>query len=220
MSVTRVPIKPIAKGSLTKLWLGIALLVLIGAGLAWATTSSLRGNYVVTENGIKVYTITASEETESPASGDVALVNYEGRLLDGTVFDSNQQVPFSLAGEDDPAPPPFFPTIIPGLREGILTMQRGGTYRVVIPSEFAYGEASQGKIPANADLEFEIELVDFRSLAELQAQIQQQQQLQQGLPPGVGGPPGGIPGGIPGGPGGIPGGPGGIPGGRPPLPPQ
>lgn len=215
MSVTRVPIKPIAKGSLTKLWMGIALLVLIGAGLAWATTSSMRGSFITTENGIKVYTLTASEETETPSSGDVALVNYEGRLLDGTVFDSNQQIPFSLAGENDPVPPPIFPTIIPGLREGILTMQRGGKYRVVIPSKFAYGEASQGQIPPNSDLEFEIELVDFRSLAELQAQIQQQQQLQQGLPPGVGGP-----GGIPGGPGGIPGGIPGGPGGPPPLPQQ
>lgn len=208
MLVTRVPIKPIAKGSLTKLWMGIALLILVGAGLAWATTSSLRGNYVLTKNGIKVYTLVASEETETPASGDIALVNYEGRLLDGTVFDSNQQIPFSLAREDDPAPPPIFSTIIPGLREGILTMSRGGKYRVVIPSEFAYGELSQGKIPANSDLEFEIDLIDFRSLAELQAQIQQQQQLQQGLPPGVGGP------------GGIADGPGGIPGGPPPLPPQ
>jgi hypothetical protein len=34
--VTRVPIQPIAKGSLTKLWLGVVVAILIGAGLAWA----------------------------------------------------------------------------------------------------------------------------------------------------------------------------------------
>ncbi|WP_438729544.1 FKBP-type peptidyl-prolyl cis-trans isomerase [Parasphingorhabdus sp. DH2-15] len=203
MSVTRVPIQPIAKGSLTKLWLGVAFLILIGAGLAWASTAAIRGNFVTTESGVKVFTLEEGEDSASPASGDVALVNYEGRLLDGTVFDSNQQVPFSLAGKDDPAPPPFFPTIIPGLREGILQMNRGGKYRVVIPSELGYGDVAQGEIPPNSDLEFEIELIDFRSLAELEAQLRQQQQLQQGLPPGVGGPPGGIPGG-PGGPVGPP----------------
>ncbi len=208
MSVTRVPIQPIAKGSLTKLWLGVVLLILIGAGLAWVTTAAFRGT-----NEVEVFTLQEGEDSASPSSGDVVLVNYEGRLLDGTVFDSNQQVPFSLAGKDDPAPPPFFPTIIPGLREGILQMNRGGKYRVVIPSDKAYGDVAQGEIPPNSDLEFEIELIDFRSLAELEAQLRQQQQLQQGLPPGVGGPPGGIPGG-PGGPVGPVGPPPGV------VPPQ
>lgn len=200
MSVTRVPIHPIAKGSLTKLWIGVFIVLLAGAGLAWAGTAHVRNGVTTTENGVRVTTLTEGEAGVTPASGDIVAVNYEGRLTDGTVFDSNQQVPFSLAGPGDPPPPPVFPTIIPGLREALLTMEKGGRYLVLIPSEQAYGDVQKGAIPANSDLEFEIELLEFRSLAEIEAQFRamQQQQLQQ-LPPGAGGPPPG-PGGVPQGP--------------------
>ncbi|MEM1133327.1 MAG: FKBP-type peptidyl-prolyl cis-trans isomerase [Pseudomonadota bacterium] len=189
MSVTRVPLQPIAKGSLTKLWIGVIVVLLLGAGLAWAGTASVRGMINTTENGVKVITLVDGEAGVSPSSGDIAAVNYEGRLMDGTVFDANEQVPFSLAGPNDPPAPPMFPAIIPGLREAMLTMERGGRYRVIIPSEQAYGDQQKGDIPANSDLEFEIELLEFRSMAEIEAQFRAMQQQQQQLPPGVGGPP-------------------------------
>ena len=58
-------------------------------------------------------------------------------------------------------------------------MQRGGKYKVEIPSELAYGEKAVGDIPANTDLTFEIELLDFKSRAEIEQQQRIMQQLQQ-----------------------------------------
>ncbi|MEO1044190.1 MAG: FKBP-type peptidyl-prolyl cis-trans isomerase [Pseudomonadota bacterium] len=196
MSVTRVPLHPIAKGSLTKLWLGVIIVLLAGAGLAWAGTAEVRNAFTTTENGVRVITLKDGEAGESPSSGDIALVNYEGRLTDGTVFDGADRTPLSLAGPDDPPIPGGPGPIIAGLREGMLTMEKGGRYRVLIPAELGYGAQGTPSIPANSDLEFEIELLDFRSLAQLEAEfraMQQQQQMQQQLlPPGAGG-PGGAP---------------------------
>lgn len=223
MSVTRVPILPIAKGSLTKLWIGVILVLAAGAGLAWASTAGVRGAITTTESGVRVITLEEGEAGVSPSSGDIALVSYEGRLEDGTVFDANPQAPLSLASPDDPAIPGGPGPIIPGLREGMLTMEKGGRYRVLIPADQAYGDTASPTIPANSNLEFEIELIDFRSLAEIEAQFRAMQQQQQQLV-GPGGPgAGGLPTGpAPAGPqpsGPQPGGP--QPGGPPqPLPGQ
>ena len=62
--ITRVPLQPIKKGSLTKLWLGVAVAVLLGAGLAWAAIPK----------GLDVETVTAGTG-DSPKMGDVVFVN-------------------------------------------------------------------------------------------------------------------------------------------------
>jgi FKBP-type peptidyl-prolyl cis-trans isomerase FkpA len=75
-------------------------------------------------------------------------------------------------------------------------MQRGGKYKAEIPAELAYGDKQMGAIPANSDLTFEVELLDFRSRAEIEQQQQMMQQMQQmqqmqgtGGPGGPGVPP-------------------------------
>ena len=167
--ITRVPLHPIAKGSLTKLWLGVIAVILIGAGIAYAAIPG----------GVTVETVTAGTGP-NPAATDVVLVNYTGKLSDGTVFDEGQQTPLPLEG------------MIPGFREGAMQMQKGGTYVMTIPSEKGYGAESKVNpqtgeevIPANSDLVFDVELIDFMSLedfqarmAEMQQMMQQQQQLQ------------------------------------------
>jgi FKBP-type peptidyl-prolyl cis-trans isomerase FkpA len=72
--------------------------------------------------------------------------------------------------------------MVPGFREAALQMQRGGKYTVEIPAAKAYGEmgrmdpnTGQG-VPPNADLTFEIELVDFMPMAEVERRFQQVQQ--------------------------------------------
>jgi FKBP-type peptidyl-prolyl cis-trans isomerase FkpA len=91
--------------------------------------------------------------------------------------------------------------VIPGFSKALVKMQRGGKYEVEIPAKLAYGDKAVGQIPANTDLNFQIELLDFKSRAE----IEQQQRLMQQLQQMQGGAPGGVPGGIPGGavPGGV-----------------
>lgn len=178
MSVTAVPIHPLKKGSLVKLWLGIAVLVLLAAAAAWFTTGRL--HYETTASGLQ-YRVIEEGEGPNPGATDMALINYTGRLEDGTVFDSNeggQPVPLPVNGS------------IPGFAEALQLMNKGATYRVRIPPNLAYGEAGAGGvIPPNATLEFDVTLVDFRALTPEQIQQMQMMQMMQqqggGMPPGA-----------------------------------
>jgi FKBP-type peptidyl-prolyl cis-trans isomerase len=172
MSVTAVPIRPIRKGSLVKLWLGLGALCLIAAGVAWAGSASQRatdpgtffaenarrGNVRTTASGLQIEAVREGTGI-SPGPNDMVLVEYEGRLLDGTVFDAS-------ARHGGPAP---FPVsgVIPGWTEALQLMKKGGSYRVWIPSDLAYGaeekrDPQSGKvvIPANAPLDFDVTLID------------------------------------------------------------
>ena len=151
--ITAVPIKPVAKGSLTKLWLGVALAVAVGGGLAWAAVP----------RGVDVDTEVAGTGA-MPKIGDVVFLKYKGTLAsDGTVFDELRDIPLPVEGifpEGTPFPLEEGATS-PGFFEGLQQMQKGGKYTLFIPSDKAYGaEPPQGApIPPNADLEFEIEVI-------------------------------------------------------------
>jgi FKBP-type peptidyl-prolyl cis-trans isomerase FkpA len=158
--ITRVPLQPIAKGALAKLWIGVAAIALAAGGVAYATMPA----------AVKVDTITAGSGA-SPTVADVALINYKGTLPSGKVFDEQKNAVFPLAG------------VVPGFTKALEQMQKGGKYKVLIPSELAYGNQQAGEIPPNTDLTFEIELLDFKSRAEIEQQqrmMQQMQQMQQG----------------------------------------
>lgn len=179
--ITRVPLQPIAKGSLTKLWLGVLVAILIGAGLAWASVPK----------GLEVDTITVGSGP-SPSATDVVFVRYTGKLADGTVFDQSQDVPLPIEGIFPEGTPLPLDRMIPGFRDGAQQMQRGGSYVMNIPSDQGYGEEGQSDqagnevIPPNSDLVFEVELVDFMSQQDFEQRLQTLQQALQaqqgGLP--------------------------------------
>ena len=189
--VTRVPIQPVAKGSLTKLWLGVILAVLIGGGLAWAAMPK----------GLEVETLV---EGEGPTIevGDVAWVKYTGKLAStGEVFDQTQDLPPQIAQTVRSIFPEGSPwemqegAMIPGFFNGLLQMKKGGTYELYIPSDQAYGDQPPpgSQIPPNADLIFEIEVTDIMSQEKYErdmAILQQMMQSQMGGPPGAGPGPG------------------------------
>ncbi len=88
------------------------------------------------------------------AVGDTVTVNYVGTLTNGTVFDSsiarNQPFTFHLgAGE-----------VIRGWDEGLVGMRVGGTRKLTIAPDFAYGDRAVGPIPANSILIFEVNLLN------------------------------------------------------------
>ena len=87
-----------------------------------------------------------------PKPGQRVKVNYEGKLLDGTVFDSSYQ-----RGQ----PAEFgLDQVIAGWTEGVGMMPIGGKYRFWIPAKLGYGERGMGKdIPPNATLTFDVELL-------------------------------------------------------------
>jgi len=106
-----------------------------------------------TESGIVMRTITPGSGG-SPAATDVVKVHYEGKLIDGTVFDSsikrNEPAEFPLDG------------VVPCWREAVQKMKKGEKAQVVCPSSLAYGDAGQPPdIPPGATLSFEVELLDF-----------------------------------------------------------
>ena len=182
--VTRVPIKPISRGSLVMLFVGIVIGLLIAGAFAWYTAPK----------GVSVEEIRAGKG-ESPTAGDVVFVHYTGKLADGTVFDKSQPIQLPVPGILPEGTPLPLENMVPGFREAALQMQRGGKYVVEIPAEKAYG--AEGRInpqtgegvPPNADLTFDIELVDFMPMAEVERRFQTLQQMmaQQQAPAGAGG---------------------------------
>lgn len=175
--ITRVPLQPIAKGSMTKVWLGVAAALALGIGGAYAALPSHFSQ-------LAVETIKDGSGA-SPTDQDVVLVNYVGRLASsGKEFDKGQNAAMPVAG------------VIPGFAQGLKQMKRGGSYRIEIPAAMAYGAEPQSNratgevvIPGNSDLVFEVELVDFMS----QQQIEQQRMMMQQMQQQMGGAPGGAP---------------------------
>jgi FKBP-type peptidyl-prolyl cis-trans isomerase FkpA len=190
--ITRVPIKPLAKGSLTKLWIGVILAVLVGAGLAWAAIP--RGLSVDTE---------VAGTGPNPKVGEVVWVKYKGKLAaDGTVFDESRPIPMPVQGlfpEGRPFPLEEGATV-PGFFNGLQQMQKGGKYTLFIPADQGYGASPpQGSpIPPNADLEFDIEVVDIMSRETFDRNLKILQQTMQQQMGGEGGAPGEAPQAAPG----------------------
>ncbi len=106
-----------------------------------------------TASGIVVTTLTPGTGA-APAATDDVKVNYEGKLIDGTIFDSSIK-----RGE-----PASFPLngVIPCWTEALQLMKVGGKSRIVCPPELAYGErGSPPQIRPNSALIFEVELLDI-----------------------------------------------------------
>ena len=182
MSITAVPLRPIAKGSLTRLWIGVAAVALAAGGLAWAgqwgvadtPASFLASNagvagVITTDSGLQYQVIEAGAGV-SPSTADVALVGYKGTLLDGTTFDENPQTAMPIDG------------VVPGFSEGLQLMKKGAKFRFWIPPQLGYGDQAAGPIPAGSVLVFDVTLHDFKSKAEIM-QMQQEMQQQGGAMP-------------------------------------
>jgi FKBP-type peptidyl-prolyl cis-trans isomerase len=166
--VTAVPLRPIAKGSLVKLWTGIAIVIAAGVGAAYYGTRSQvamaqtpedfmksngsRSGVVTTATGLE-YQVLKEGTGAKPTTTDVVLVDYDGKLVNGESFDSS-------AKQGGPIPMPVSGGIIPGWTEGLQLMPKGGKYRFWMPPQLAYGErgAGGGKIPPNAVIIFDVTL--------------------------------------------------------------
>jgi FKBP-type peptidyl-prolyl cis-trans isomerase FkpA len=182
--VTRVPLQPIAKGSVAKLWLGIVAVLLAAGALAWWAMPK----------GVSVDVITAGTG-ESPTESDVVFVHYTGKLPDGTVFDKSEDVALPVEGIFPKGTPLPLDGMVPGFKDAALKMQKGGKYVVEIPADKAYGaegssnpQTGEQVIPPNSALTFEIELVDFMTRADFDRRLQafqQMMQMQQGAPEGT-----------------------------------
>lgn len=157
MTVTAVPLPPVKKSSLFVLWLGIAALLAGAAAFAWYTTPRI--GFVVEKAG----------KGPNPKSSDVVLIKYKGTLKDGTVFDQQEQAALQVD------------RVVPGFTQALKQMQKGGRYKVTIPPKLGYGAQDNGPIPGNSTLIFTVELLEFKSQAEVRAMQQAQEAIMRQL---------------------------------------
>jgi FKBP-type peptidyl-prolyl cis-trans isomerase FklB len=107
---------------------------------------------VQTTSGLQYKIVDAGKTSAaSPMPTDTVTVQYRGKLLDGTVFDSSYE-----RGQ-----PATFPVngVIKGWQEALQLMKPGAKWQLFIPADLAYGDAGQGKIPPGSLLIFDVELL-------------------------------------------------------------
>ena len=110
----------------------------------------------VTESGLQYRIIEAGSDVK-PAATDTVWVKYEGKLLDGTVFDKT---------EEDAEPVHFtLNRVVKGWSEGLQLIGEGGKIELAIPAKLGYGERGNQRIAPNSTLLFNVELVKVGKVA-------------------------------------------------------
>ena len=123
------------------------------AGRQFLEENAKKDSVVTLPSGLQ-YQVLVKGEGEVPQATDRVKVNYEGRLIDGTVFDASAR----HGGE----PAEFTPQqVIAGWTEALTMMPVGSKWRLFIPSELAYGDRDQGQIKPYSTLIFDVELVEI-----------------------------------------------------------
>jgi len=107
------------------------------------------------------YEIVKAGEGPKPQATDTVKIDYTGSLLNGQVFDSSKTHGKPLTIALDKA--------IPGWSEGVQQIQKGGSIKLYIPPQLAYGDDGAGAIPPGAAVVFEIDLIDINPPAEAPA---------------------------------------------------
>jgi FKBP-type peptidyl-prolyl cis-trans isomerase len=141
-------------------WSIVALCVALAIiGVTLWKYFSVTGSEITTGSGLK-YVDEVVGTGESPSPGKIVSVHYTGWLENGTQFDSSR-------GPDRGQPLQFpigLGKVIKGWDEGVMTMKVGGKRKLIIPPNLGYGAtgAGRGRIPPNATLIFEVELLGVR----------------------------------------------------------
>lgn len=121
-------------------------------GRKFLEENAKKDGVVVLPSGLQ-YEVIRDSEGLHPSSHSTVKVHYEGRLINGDVFDSSYQrgepISFNLQ------------SVIKGWTEGVQLMTPGSKYTFYIPYELAYGEMGTGPIPPYATLIFDVELLEI-----------------------------------------------------------
>ncbi|MEG2920877.1 MAG: FKBP-type peptidyl-prolyl cis-trans isomerase [Acinetobacter sp.] len=122
-------------------------------GAEFLAANAKKQGVQTTKSGLQ-YQILKQGTGQSPKANSIVKVNYEGRLIDGTVFDSsiarNQTAEFQVS------------QVIQGWTEGLQLMKEGAEYRFFIPAQLGYGQIGSGDvIEPNSTLIFDVELIEI-----------------------------------------------------------
>ncbi len=120
-------------------------------GEAFLEENKTKEGVVTTESGLQYKILVEGTGAYATSPEDVVEVHYEGRLLDGTVFDSSYE-------REQTAEFPLN-RVIKGWTEGLTYINEGGQIELYIPANLAYGERGTRGIPGNSVLVFQVELI-------------------------------------------------------------
>jgi FKBP-type peptidyl-prolyl cis-trans isomerase FkpA len=101
-------------------------------------------------NGFYYTIVNAGDANAKPSTCSTIVINYTGLLIDGTVFEVNNNTTFNLG------------SLIAGWQQAIPLIGKGGTIKMYLPPSLAYGSEAQAGIPANSILIFEVELLNVK----------------------------------------------------------
>ena len=126
----------------------------LATGNAFLAANKKKSGVITTASGLQ-YIVIIPGNGKQPTDDDIVTVNYSGKLINGTEFDSSykrgQPATFPVSG------------VIPGWTEALKLMKKGSTYELFIPASLAYGE--QGAPPVigpNETLIFKVDLIDVK----------------------------------------------------------
>jgi FKBP-type peptidyl-prolyl cis-trans isomerase FkpA len=125
----------------------------IESGKAFLANNKKRTGVRTTASGIQ-YEVLKDAQGQRPVATDTVVVNYVGKLINGTEFDNSAKT----------GKPIEFPLnrVIKGWTEGLQLMPVGSKYKFYIPYNLAYGVNGTGPIPGGATLIFEVELLEIK----------------------------------------------------------
>ena len=124
---------------------------LTAAGRQFLAENKKQPDVITTPSGLQ-YKVLVQGDGEVPQKTDKVKVHYEGRLIDGTVFDASSKhgtEPATFRADQ----------VIKGWTEALTMMPVGSKWQLFIPQELAYGERAAGQIPPYSTLIFDVELV-------------------------------------------------------------
>jgi FKBP-type peptidyl-prolyl cis-trans isomerase FklB len=120
------------------------------AGNKFLAENKKQAGVIETASGLQ-YKVIKEGKGKTPTATDQVTVNYEGKLLDGKIFDSSydrkKPETFGVGG------------VIKGWTEGLLLMKEGGIYELYVKSDLAYGDQGNQSIPGGSTLIFKVELI-------------------------------------------------------------
>src|SRR3954471_14373174 len=174
-AVTAVPLRPLAKGSVPRLWFAVGLLVLVAAGLGWWGTRGLQRNAM--PSGVQ-YQVIREGSGELISSADIVLVHFVGRHQNGEVFADTRREQQPLQATTD--------NFLPGVGEGLKLMRKGSVYRFWVPPRIWRGPLATQQAPFGPDetLTFDVQVVDVQQNGLAIQRAQQMQALQRQMQSG------------------------------------
>ena len=128
--------------------------ILAGAGEKFLAENAKKPGVKVLPSGLQ-YKVIKAGQGEVPKATDEVEVIYEGRLIDGTVFDATSKHGGAKTDKFRAG------NLIKGWTEALTTMPVGSKWQLYIPYKLAYGERQAGQIPPYSTLVFDLELVSI-----------------------------------------------------------